>query len=152
LDKKANSFAVIICIALVTIFAYFNRYKFQDENFPQVFIALSLFFEFIFLAGVLETIKNKKSYANIINVIFGTLLIFLFYYIFTKGSDFGKTMILIVAIFPGYMIIDGFYKIYKNLELEAENNRVTNIILMIFQVTSFILVVLQLLQIFNVIE
>jgi hypothetical protein len=152
LDKKANSFAVIICIALVTIFAYFNRYKFQDENFPQVFIALSLFFEFIFLAGVLETIKNKKSYANIINVILGTLLIFLFYYIFTKGSDFGKTMILFVAIFPGYMIIDGFYKIYKNLELEAENNRVTNIILMIFQVTSFILVVLQLLQIFNVIE
>lgn len=151
-DKKANGYAVILSIAVVSIFTYCNAYKFHDVNFPQILITSLLFFEFIFIAGILETISKKKSYAGVLDIILGTLLIIVFYYIFIRNDDFGKIIVLIIAIITIYMIIEGFCKIYKSLDLNNGSKKASNIILMIFQITSFILAVLQLLQMFKIIE
>lgn len=144
-ELRINGYSIIITIAIILSIIYINMDKFNDGNFHRVIIIVGLFFEFIFIAGILEEIKSK----NVINIIVSTFFSLFSYYAFIKSNnDILKMFIVIIAIIPLFMLIKSFAIIMKDiLDVNEEKDKIRNVILFIFNTVAFLLVVLQIVEI-----
>lgn len=144
-ELKINGYSLIIAIAIILSIIHINMDKFNDKTFPQSIMILGLFFEFIFIAGVLEQIKSK----NVINIIVFTFFSLFSYYAFIKSNnDILKMFIVIIAIIPLFMLIKSFVIIMKDiLDVDEEKDKIRNVILFIFNTVAFLLAILQIVEI-----
>lgn len=144
-EFKINGYSLIISIAIILSIIYINVDKFSDKTVAQSIIILGLFFEFIFIAGVLEEIKSK----NIINIIVYTFFSIFSYYIFIKSNnDILKMFIVIIAVIPLFMLIKSFAIIMKDiLFVDEEKDKIRNVILFIFDTFTFLLAIFQIVEI-----
>ena len=144
-ELKINGYSLIIAIAIILSIIYVNMDKFNDKTASQSIIIVGLFFEFIFVAGVLEQIKSK----NVINIIVSTFFSLFSYYAFIKSSnDILKMFIVIIAIIPLFMLIKSFTIIMKEiLDVDEEKDKIRNVILFIFNIVAFLLAILQIVEI-----
>lgn len=144
-EFKINGYSLIISIAIILSIIYINVDKFSDKTVAQSIIILGLFFEFIFIAGVLEEIKSK----NIINIIGYTFFSIFSYYIFIKSNnDILKMFIVIIAVIPLFMLIKSFAIIMKDiLAVDEEKDKIRNVILFIFDTFTFLLAIFQIVEI-----
>lgn len=144
-ELKINGYSLIIAIAIILSIIHINMNKFNDKSFYQAIIIVGLFFEFIFIAGVLEQIKSK----NVINIIVSTFFSLFSYYAFIKSNnDILKMFIVIIAIIPLFMLIKSFAIIMKDiLDVDEEKDKIRNVILFIFNTFAFLLAVLQIVEI-----
>lgn len=144
-ELKINGYSLIIAIAIILSIVYVNTDKFNDKTVPQSIIILGLFFEFIFVAGVLEQIKSK----NAINIIVYTSFSLFSYYTFIKSNnDILKMFIVIIAIIPLFMLIKSFGIMMKDiLDVNEEKDKIRNVILFIFNTVAFLLAIFQIVEI-----
>jgi len=144
-ELKINGYSLIIAIAIILSIIHINMDKFSDKTFPQSIMILGLFFEFIFIAGVLEQIKSK----NVINIIVSTFFSLFSYYAFIKSNnDILKMFIVIIAIIPLFMLIKSFAIMMKDvLDVDEEKDKIRNVILFIFNTVAFLLAILQIVEI-----
>lgn len=144
-ELKINGYSLIISIAIILSIIYINVDKFNDKTFSQSIIIIGLFFEFIFIAGVLEQIKSK----NVINIILYTFFSLFSYYVFIKSNDdILKMFIVIIAVIPLFMLIKSFAIIMKDiLSIDEEKDKIRNVILFIFNTVAFLLAILQIVEI-----
>ena len=144
-EFKINGYSLIISIAIILSIIYINVDKFSDKTVAQSIIILGLFFEFIFIAGILEEIKSK----NIINIIVYTFFSIFSYYIFIKSNnDILKMFIVIIAVIPLFMLIKSFAIIMKDiLAVDEEKDKIRNVILFIFDTFTFLLAIFQIVEI-----
>ena len=144
-ELKINGYSLIIAIAIILSIIHINMDKFSDKTFPQSIMILGLFFEFIFIAGVLEQIKSK----NVINIIVSTFFSLFSYYAFIKSNnDILKMFIVIIAIIPLFMLIKSFAIMMKDvLDVDEEKDKIRNVMLFIFNTVAFLLAILQIVEI-----
>lgn len=149
-ENEINGEVLIVSIFIVIAFIYFTKSFYNDQSYANIILAILLFYNFLFVWGTLE--KHEFKVRNLMLIIINTIVtIFIVYLYIAISSDFFKWVLTILSIIPIYNIIFKFYKMYIQLR-NINNNIYKNIAIIVVQLTTFILAVLQLLQIFKLID